>query len=889
METPLEADAVTQSSALPRQDARRGPATWLPRDPRLVQLLIPGSFTVLGQTVLHFRVTPLQLAVTWLVCCATELAFTYREQRRLIPPLSATITALSLGLLLRTYDLLPFAIAGFAGIASKHLLRIEGRHVFNPSNFGLVLALVLFPDTAHAMVAEWGSSWGMLFVLLNCAFFIGYRVRRFHLAAAFLASYAVFAAATSLGQGTTLPDLAVNLANELTSGAVVVFAFFMITDPKTSPSTTMTRVIYGALTAALAFVLAAEGTESAIFFSLFLVCPFVPQLDRLFAGCDWTRLRNRLRLAGATLAVGAVVCVACYGASAATATTHLVSGNASGAGKGPASGYPGGPRMALDANPAVARLQEDGLVPHFSDVTAQAGLAMAHHVNSSECLPPLGTGAAWGDYDRDGRLDLYVTDHQGRSHLYHNNGDNTFTDAALAAGVADPPRPTNGAVWADYNNDGWPDLLVLGNGHMTLYRNNGNGTFTDVTKQAGLTAGGRAMSAAWGDYNNDGYLDLFVTDYADCLDPALALSSGAGGFKGLPRAQSHLYRNNGNGTFTDVTYLLGSRQTQGYSYSAVWFDAYDKGPAYPDLYVANDFGASIQPNVLWRNDGPGPHGWRFTDVSGSSHTNMAAFAMSAAAGDYDNDGRLDLAVSNVGATYLYHNDGSGHFHNVASRAGVARPTTPEGATAVTWGLSFVDLNNDGYPDLYLTSGPNGVPMGTMGMPMGVGNDPHQQPNALFVNNRNGTFTDVSHASNADAAMNGRTVAFGDYDNDGFVDMFVANYGQAPILYHNDGAMGYVDLNNHWLTIDLVGTHSNRDGVGAEISLSTAGGPTQLRQIQEGSSLGAGNAKEAYFGLGHATEAARIVIRWPSGVVQTLRHVAANRRIVVTEPGRPRWR
>ena len=137
-----------------------------------MQLLIPGTFTVLGQTVLHFRITPLQLLVTWCVCCASELALTYREQHRLILPLSATITALSLGLLLRTYDLLPFIVAGCAGIASKHVIRIGGRHIFNPSNFGLVLALLLFPDTAHPMVAEWGSSWGMLFILLNCAFFI---------------------------------------------------------------------------------------------------------------------------------------------------------------------------------------------------------------------------------------------------------------------------------------------------------------------------------------------------------------------------------------------------------------------------------------------------------------------------------------------------------------------------------------------------------------------------------------------------------------------------------------------------------------------------------------------------------------------------------------------
>jgi Na+-translocating ferredoxin:NAD+ oxidoreductase RnfD subunit len=885
MDRPLETPGALPGTARSALPARAGVAARLPRDPRLVQLLIPGSFTVLGQTILQFRITPLQLLVTWCVCCATELGLTYREQRRLILPLSATITALSLGLLLRTYDLLPFVIAGFAGIASKHVIRIEGRHVFNPSNFGLVLALVLFPDTAHPMIAEWGSSWGMLFVLLNCAFFIAYRVRRFHLAVAFLASYAVFAAATALGQGAAWTDLPADLANELTSGAILVFAFFMITDPKTSPTTTITRIIYGALTAALAFVLAAAGTESALFFALFLICPFVPQLDRLMDHCEWGRLRNRLALAVAALAVGTVGCVACYGASAATATTHLVSG---GVGTARAATW------QQSQNGIVAKLQQLGKVPHFTDVTAQSGLALVHHTSGSECPPPLGTGAAWADYDHTGRLDLYVTDHEGRSHLYYNNGDGTFTDVAVAAGVADPPRPTNGAVWADYDNDGWPDLLVLSDGHLTLYHNNRNGTFTDVTKHAGLASvTGRFMSAAWGDYDNDGYLDLFVTAYATCLDPVLALSTGAGGLKGLPAAHSYLFHNNGDGTFTNVTSLLGERQTSGYSYAAVWFDACGKGPAYPDLYVANDFGASIQPNVLWRNDGPvrGPDGRkteRFTDISGSSRTDMAAFAMSAVVGDYDNDGRLDLAVSNEGSTYLYKNTGGCVFRNVAARAGVARPTTPDGATSITWGLGFADLNNAGYEDLFLTAGPNGVPMGTVGMAMGAGNDPRDQPDVLFINNGNGTFTDASHAAGIDAAMNGRTVAFADYDNDGWLDMFVANYGQAPILYHNDSGLGYVDLNNHWLTVDLSGTRSNRDGVGAEISLWAHGLPVQLRQVQEGTSLGAGNAKEAHFGLGHATEADRIVVRWPSGAVQTLRHVAGDQRIVITEPGISHW-
>jgi len=875
--------------------SRRSVGLW--RDPRLVQLLIPGSFTVLGQTLLHFRITPVQLVATWAVCCVTELLLTFRESRRWVLPLSATITSLSLGLLLRTTDLLPFVVAGVAGIASKYVLRIDGRHIFNPSNFGLVLALVLFPDTTHVMVAEWGTSLALLFVLLNCAFFIAYRVRRFHLALSYLCAYAIFTAATALGLGTSWIALPQHVANVISSGAVLVFAFFMITDPKTSPATPMTRVIYGVLTAALSFLLAAQGADAAMFLALLIVCPFVPQLDRLLGACQWRLPRVRWRLAAAAMAVSSVVCVASFGASAATVQGHLVSGRGSAPATAASPAVAAGPMSA-----AAAKLAAAGLVPHFSDVTADAGLAMSHHLAPGECQPPLGTGAAWADYHHDGRLDLYVTDHGGRSHLYDNNGDGTFTDVAVAAGVADPVRPTNGAVWADYNNDGWPDLLVLGNGHNTLYRNNGDGTFTDVSKQSGLASGGRAMSAAWGDYNNDGYLDLFIADYADCIDGPLAQTAGAGGLQGLPTPHSHLYRNNGDGTFTDVTALLGPRLTEGFSYAAVWLDAFGKGPAYPDLYVSNDFGRSIQSNVLWRNDGPArqlgaeitrspsarhrDEPWHFTDASGPSHTDMAAFAMSTAVGDYDNDGRLDLAISNIGSIYLYHNEGQGHFRDVAAHAGVARAVTPYGSTAVTWGLGWADFNNAGHLDLFETAGPFSMAMGMVGMPT-AGDSPFQ-PDALFLNNGHGTFTDVSQASGVDVVRTGRTVAFADYDGDGCVDMFLANWGQAPILFHNDSGCGGIDHPNHWLTIDLVGTRSNRDGVGAEILVRGRDLPLQLRQVQEGSSLGAGNAKEVHVGLGQATRDVLVEVRWPSGIVQTVRPVALDRRIVVVEPGLSRW-
>jgi hypothetical protein len=278
---------------------------------------------------------------------------------------------------------------------------------------------------------------------------------------------------------------------------------------------------------------------------------------------------------------------------------------------------------------------------------------------------------------------------------------------------------------------------------------------------------------------------------------------------------------------------------------------------------------------------PGP--FRFTDITPGSGVDFVhvsgmtaeklfptANGSGVAVFDYDGDGKLDLyfatgnalplSESPAASNRLYKNLGGGRFRDETERSGL-------GFRGYCHGVTIGDIDNDGDLDVFLSN---------------YGGD------ALFVNNGNGTFTDVSHAAGVDAAMNGRTVAVADYDNDGWPDMFVANYGQPPILYHNDSGLGYVDLNNHWLTVDLVGTRSNRDGVGAEIALWAHGLPMQLRQIQEGTSLGAGNAKDAHFGLGHAAEADRIVVRWPSGAVQTLRHVPGDRRIVIVEPGRSRW-
>jgi hypothetical protein len=468
----------------------------------------------------------------------------------------------------------------------------------------------------------------------------------------------------------------------------------------------------------------------------------------------------------------------------------------------------------------------------------------------------VGTGAAWGDYDKDGDLDLYVTSYGGPHHLYRNNGEGTFTDVAAAAGVAAAPFWGSGVTFVDYDNDGDLDLYVLSWGTNVLYQNNGDGTFANVTAAAGV--GGdfqHWQSAAWGDYDNDGFLDVYVTNHRFCQI--------------YPTSPDRFYHNNGDGTFTEVTSLLNNAgpQTQGFGFAPGWLDYDNDGD--PDLYlVADDLKheENHYPNVLWRNDGPdGQGGWLFTDVSAESSTDLSINGMGLAIGDYNNDGNLDMGMSNTWSNMLLHNNGDGTFQNVTREAGVARGVVGT-APSITWGIGFFDFNNDVYQDLYIVAG---YLKGFM----------LAEPNALFLNNGDGTFTDVSAESGADDSGRGRTAAFADYDGDGFVDIFVANFGEPPLLYHNDGP-GQGN-GHHWIEVELEGTVSNRNGVGAKVRVS-AGGLTQLRQVQCGDSLGAGSDMAVHFGLGEATQVEQIEVVWPSGRVQVLTEVPLDRRITITE-------
>ncbi|TML01299.1 MAG: CRTAC1 family protein [Actinobacteria bacterium] len=500
-----------------------------------------------------------------------------------------------------------------------------------------------------------------------------------------------------------------------------------------------------------------------------------------------------------------------------------------------------GPLSFVVTPPTVA-------IPKFEDVTVQAGLDTT--IGQSMC-GAWAAGAAWGDVDGDGDLDLYVPRGTDPAQLWINDGAGHFTEEAVARGVDDHGASGLGAVFADYDNDGDQDLYVANDGPNRLYQNDGTGHFSDVAESAGVVSLTDDVSATWGDYDNDGYLDLYVVSNSPCLPP-------------LFYEQDHLFHNEGDGTFTDQTSLLPAASTFGAGFQAAWFD-YD-GDGDQDLYLANDrWGPSPDANHLWRNDGPGLDGtWRFADVSTDSRTGYFINSMGIAVGDFNRDLNLDFAISNIKGNLLARNEGGGSFTEVASTAGVERPFQRADLHSITWGLAFADLNLDGWEDLLVAAG--------------ALTDRQNQPNEVFTAAGDGTFLDLSALSGADDPGSGRGVAIADYDRDGRLDAYVVNRLGSPILYRNA-----TSTSGHWLEVDLTGTNSNRDGCGARLFL-TAGGARQLREVFCGSvGLSSGSDTVAPFGLGAAGRVDRLVIEWPSGQRQVLRNLAANRLIAVVEP------
>lgn len=520
-------------------------------------------------------------------------------------------------------------------------------------------------------------------------------------------------------------------------------------------------------------------------------------------------------------------------------------------------------------------------VAYFTDNADKAGLTMMNVFGGKDTkkyiIETTGTGIAVFDYDNDGWPDIFFVngttlegfpDGQApTNHLYRNNHDGTFTDVTVKAGLA-ASGWGQGVCVGDYDNDGWEDLYVTYYGKNRLYHNQ-HGVFTEVAEKAGVAGTGKAWGSgcAFVDYDRDGHLDLMVANYVD-FDLATAPTPGERpscmwkgvpvmcGPRGLAAAKNILYRNRGDGTFEDVTKKAHIDQTDGhYAFSVSVFDFDDDG--WPDIYVACD----STPAILYHNNRDGT----FTDVG---VTAGAAFnedgreqaGMGSTIGDYNGDGRLDIFKTNFSddTSTLYRNNGDGTFDDVTTAAGLGLYTKYLG-----WGTMFFDFDNDGWPDLILVNGHVYPEVDKQNL-----GSNYEEPRILYRNLGNGTFSDISASAGPaiTAVASSRGIAIGDLWNDGKLSAVISNMNAQPSLLVNQ-----VRSPNHWIAIRTIGTKSNRDGIGARISVK-AGARTLVDEVRSGSSYISNNDMRVHFGLGSLAKIDFVQIRWPSGLVERFENV-----------------
>ena len=548
-------------------------------------------------------------------------------------------------------------------------------------------------------------------------------------------------------------------------------------------------------------------------------------------------------------------------------------------------------------------IPEDYPKINFVDASAEAGIAFRHFngERSTQLPEDMGSGAAWGDYDKDGWLDVYIVNQAGpltlsaeeiasspaHSALYHNNGDGTFTEVSAAAGV-DWRAQGMAAAWGDYDNDGWLDLFVTAYGENIIFHNNGDGTFEDHTAQTGLGGiPGFWVGASWADFNRDGFLDLYVCGYVKYVhlkmdevtrlyDIEIPSNINPSSFE---PERSLLYRNNGDGTFSEIAEKAGVSDHKGRSLSAAWCDFDDDG--WPDLYVAND----VSDNALFRNLG----NETFEEISLAAWVADYRGAMGLGVGDWDGDLDMDIFITHWLAqeNALYSNllaqfasldsaeTRAARFMDEADLYGLGQI----GLDYIGWGTSFFDYDNDGKLDLFVVNGSTFQEKDNprLLIPM---------RDLLFWNRgpRDG-FYEVSRASGAvfQQIYVGRGAAFGDYDNDGDVDILVVNNGGPAVLLRNDGGN-----RRHWLKVALEGRQSNRSAIGAKLRL-VAGNSVQVRQVGAQRPYCSQNSLIQHFGLGRHARVDTLEIRWPSGTRQLVLDVPADQMVRVVEEGDEKWK